>query len=248
MHLPNLTAFKCLKLCQNSAICLGGLKLPQLVGGGLINYCSFQIMIPCHNLISNSQVVFCIDQQAFNNLITIGIRFYLEATNHIDLNYSDLLRSCGLYELYRYAACGEFRLIMACHGLKLIVYRTEKGIAVHMAYADCKGLRFDTGLHVNVALQPYLLCLSPQYQVSSKVVLLLSILLVICASCLSLSCYLFCSLQPCGHLRERADLLPLWYMMFSCVFVTFPYSILGQVWYLIVLIADLCLLPYFYNC
>ena len=87
------------------------------MGGGLINYCSFQIMIPCHNLISNSQVVFCIDQHAFNNLITIGIRFYLEATNHIDLNYSVLLRSCGLYELYRYVACGEFRLIMACHGL-----------------------------------------------------------------------------------------------------------------------------------
>ena len=74
-------------------------------------------MIPCHNLISNSQVVFCIDQHAFNNLITIGIRFYLEATNHIDLNYLVLLRSCRLYELYRYAACVEFRLIMACHGL-----------------------------------------------------------------------------------------------------------------------------------
>ena len=28
-------------------------------------------------------------------------------------------------------------------------------------------------------------------------------------------------------------------------FVTFPYSIVGQAWYLIVLIPDLCLLPYF---
>ena len=34
-------------------------------------------------------------------------------------------------------------------------------------------------------------------------------------------------------------------MMFSCVCVTFPYDILGQVWYLIVSIPDLCLLPYF---
>ena len=33
-------------------------------------------------------------------------------------------------------------------------------------------------------------------------------------------------------------------MLFSCVFVTFPYGVLGQVWYLIVLIPDLCLLPY----
>ena len=29
---------------------------------------------------------------------------------------------------------------------------------------------------------------------------------------------------------ERAKLLALLFMMFSCVFVTFPYSVLGQVW------------------
>ena len=44
---------------------------------------------------------------------------------------------------------------------------------------------------------------------------------------------------------ERADLLALLYEMFSCVFVTFPYGVLGQVWYLIVSIPDLCILPYF---
>ena len=43
---------------------------------------------------------------------------------------------------------------------------------------------------------------------------------------------------------ERADFLALLCMKFSCVFVTFPYGILGQVWYLIVSIPDLCLLPY----
>ena len=42
----------------------------------------------------------------------------------------------------------------------------------------------------------------------------------------------------------RADLLALLYVMFSCVFVTFPCGVLGQVWYLIVSIPDLCLLPY----
>ena len=46
---------------------------------------------------------------------------------------------------------------------------------------------------------------------------------------------------------ERANLLALLYVMFSCVFVTFPCGVLGQVWYLIVLIPDLCLLPYFYT-
>ena len=44
---------------------------------------------------------------------------------------------------------------------------------------------------------------------------------------------------------ERADFLALLYVMYSCVFITFPYGILGQVWYLIVSILDLCLLLYF---
>ena len=35
--------------------------------------------------------------------------------------------------------------------------------------------------------------------------------------------------------------------MFSCVFVTFPCGVLGQVWYLIVSIPDLCLLTYLYK-
>ena len=35
------------------------------------------------------------------------------------------------------------------------------------------------------------------------------------------------------------------YVMFNCVFVTFPCGILGQVWYLIVSIPDLCRLSYF---
>ena len=44
---------------------------------------------------------------------------------------------------------------------------------------------------------------------------------------------------------ERADLLALLYVMFSCGFVTFPYDVLCQVWYLVVSIPDLCLLSYF---
>ena len=35
------------------------------------------------------------------------------------------------------------------------------------------------------------------------------------------------------------------FVMFNCVFVTFPCGILGQVWYLIVSIHDICLLTYF---
>ena len=35
------------------------------------------------------------------------------------------------------------------------------------------------------------------------------------------------------------------FVMFNCVFVTFPCGILGQVWYLIVYIPDLCRLSYF---
>ena len=42
--------------------------------------------------------------------------------------------------------------------------------------------------------------------------------------------------------------LPSWllFVIFSCVFVTFPCGILGQVWYLIVSIPDLCRLSYFH--
>ena len=41
---------------------------------------------------------------------------------------------------------------------------------------------------------------------------------------------------------ERADLLALLCVMFSCVFVTIPHGVSDQVLYLIVSIPDLCLL------
>ena len=44
---------------------------------------------------------------------------------------------------------------------------------------------------------------------------------------------------------ERTNLLALLYVTFSCVFVTEPCGVLGQVWYLIVSIPDICLLHYF---
>ena len=44
---------------------------------------------------------------------------------------------------------------------------------------------------------------------------------------------------------ERAKLLAFLCVMFYCVFVTFLCGVLGQVWYLIVSIPDLCLLTYF---
>ena len=44
---------------------------------------------------------------------------------------------------------------------------------------------------------------------------------------------------------ERANLMALLYVLFSCVFITIPCGVLGQVWYLIVSVSDLCLLPYF---
>ena len=75
-----------------------------------------------------------------------------------------------------------------------------------------------------------------------KVVFLLWIFfsyVCLCHIVLSVSCSL---LVTCW---ERADLLALLYVMFSCVFVTLPFNVLGQVWYLIVLIPVLCLLPYF---
>ena len=58
----------------------------------------------------------------------------------------------------------------------------------------------------------------------------------LCYTVLSVPCSL---VIPCW---DKADLLALLHVVFSCVFVTFPYGILVQVWYtyLFVLIADLC--------
>ena len=44
---------------------------------------------------------------------------------------------------------------------------------------------------------------------------------------------------------EKADHLELLYVMFYCTFVIFPCAEMGQVWYLILSIPDLCLLSYF---
>ena len=64
----------------------------------------------------------------------------------------------------------------------------------------------------------------------SKAVLFL-LFYVICVSCMP--CCLVCSLQPCGYLQGKGS---------SCVFVNFPYDVLGQVWYLNVSIPDICLI------
>ena len=61
----------------------------------------------------------------------------------------------------------------------------------------------------------------------------------VCHTVLSVHCSL---MVTCW---EMAYLLTLLYVIFSCVFVTFPCVVLGQVWYLIVSIPDLCFLPYF---
>ena len=73
-----------------------------------------------------------------------------------------------------------------------------------------------------------------------KAVLLFRIYFVICISRLSLSYYLICSLKPCCNLlTKRWTLGSLVYDFILC-FVTFPYSVRGHVWYLIVSIPDLC--------
>ena len=79
----------------------------------------------------------------------------------------------------------------------------------------------------------------------SKAVLLLWIfLLFVFRVCL---CYTFLSVS-CGPVvtcLEIYDLLALLCVMFTCVFITFPNGVLGQVWCFIVSIPDIGLLPYF---
>ena len=61
----------------------------------------------------------------------------------------------------------------------------------------------------------------------------------VCHAVLSVHCNLVATCL------ERANLLACLYVMSSCVFITFPCGVLGQVWNLIVSIPDLCVLPYF---
>ena len=64
-----------------------------------------------------------------------------------------------------------------------------------------------------------------------------------------------CLLRLCARLFICALLSPVgkgltsWlsFVVSNCEFVTFPIGILGQVWYLIVSIPDLCTLTYFYH-
>ena len=64
---------------------------------------------------------------------------------------------------------------------------------------------------------------------------------------MSCDCHAFTSVHRCLVVTswERADLLALICDVY-CGFVTFQCGILGQVWYLIVSIPDLCHLSYFY--
>ena len=79
---------------------------------------------------------------------------------------------------------------------------------------------------------------------TSEVVLLFWILLVIYVSFFCHAVFsVHCSLVVTWW--ERADLLVLLYVMFSCFFVTFPCSVLGQMWFLIVSIPNICLFPHF---
>ena len=64
---------------------------------------------------------------------------------------------------------------------------------------------------------------------------------------MSFVCHAFTSVHCCLVLAGKKLTSWLLFVMFNCTFVTFTCGILGQVWYLIVSIPDLCPLSYFGN-
>ena len=65
----------------------------------------------------------------------------------------------------------------------------------------------------------------------------------LCLVFVMLSCLFIAALwSPAG--KELTSWLL--FVMFNCIFFTFPYGILGQVWYLIVSTPDLCRLSGFH--
>ena len=68
----------------------------------------------------------------------------------------------------------------------------------------------------------------------------------LCYSCLVFVKLLHLFIAAFWSLAGKGLTYWLSFVMFYCVFVTFPCGILGQVWYLIVSIPDLCCLSYFF--
>ena len=66
--------------------------------------------------------------------------------------------------------------------------------------------------------------------------------LFFCLVCVMLSCLFIAALWSHDG-KELTSWLS--FMIFNCEFVAFQCGILGQVWYLVVLIPDLCCLSYF---
>ena len=62
---------------------------------------------------------------------------------------------------------------------------------------------------------------------------------------LSLTYCRACVLQFCGHLMGKGRSLASPMCDVLLFFITFPFDVLNQVWYLIVSIPDLCILPHF---
>ena len=95
----------------------------------------------------------------------------------------------------------------------------------------------------SVCLDPYQnlrVRLVDETSLSPRVILLLAVprlrffcVFYFCFSCLFLPSVMsvYCSLVITSW--ERAGILALLYEVFSCAFFTFPYGVLGQVWYLI---------------
>ena len=65
----------------------------------------------------------------------------------------------------------------------------------------------------------------------------------VCVSVILSSLFLAGFWSPAG----KWLVLALLYVLFSCVFVTFPHGVLSKEWCLFVFIPDLCPLSYFYR-
>ena len=101
---------------------------------------------------------------------------------------------------------------------------------------DCSELRL--GWYCETSLSPpviFLLTVPRRYFIRGS----FFICICLCHIVLSVSCSIRVTCW------ERAVFLALLYVACCCVFVTFPYGVLGQVWYLTESIADLCMLPNF---
>ena len=140
----------------------------------------------------------------------------------------------------------SFALVFSCMYCWVLIF-----FLTPYSYLDLYVLGEDSWISQDLSCEPNIYVSWSREAISHTVSFLLTVprqylvldLFIVCLSLLIMFC--LCHVALWSPVWKERTFFALLYAMFSCVFVSFPHDILGQLWYLLVSIPDLCLLPYF---